>query len=380
MPPPNKPTKKSLKNTLKTACILTLLLANQNLCSNNITLTQTKTKLQQLEIEIKKLQVALKNTKDKQGTLNQALATTEKEISLNINKLHETLTHLNNKQQTITKLKKQVDWLSKQQQSQQQVLVKHIRARYMMGEYQPLKWLLSQNQTSSTSRLLTYYQYVIQSDQNTIKNIRQTQLKLAKNQNKLQLEIKNLQQLEQQLEKTQQKLTQNKNHSQAIILALNQTIQSKQQQLIEYQHNQQNLSQLVQSLNRQSFIPIQRPFIYAFKKLPHPLQTKTNSFQKMNQGLVFFAHEGTPVKAVYPGKIVFSDWLKGYGLLLIIDHGRGFMTLYAHNESLFKQKGDTINQGEKIATVGHTGGIKENGLYFEIRQRGKAIPPLRWLA
>jgi septal ring factor EnvC (AmiA/AmiB activator) len=100
----------------------------------------------------------------------------------------------------------------------------------------------------------------------------------------------------------------------------------------------------------------------------------------MNQGLIFFAHEGTPVSAVSSGKIVFSDWLKGYGLLLIIDHGRGFMTLYAHNESLFKQKGDQVKQGEQIATVGHTGGIKENGLYFEIRQRGKVIPPLRWLS
>ena len=100
----------------------------------------------------------------------------------------------------------------------------------------------------------------------------------------------------------------------------------------------------------------------------------------MNQGVVFFAQEGAPVTAVFPGKIVFSDWLKGYGLILILDHGQGFMTLYAHNQSLFKQKGDSVIQGEQIATVGHSGGLKQNGLYFEIRQRGKAIPPLRWLS
>ena len=85
------------------------------------------------------------------------------------------------------------------------------------------------------------------------------------------------------------------------------------------------------------------------------------------------------MNAVYSGKVVFSDWLKGYGLLLIIDHGQGFMTLYAHNQTLFKQKGDTVTQGIQIASVGHTGGLKQNGLYFEIRQYGKAIPPLKWL-
>ena len=124
----------------------------------------------------------------------------------------------------------------------------------------------------------------------------------------------------------------------------------------------------------------QRPFIFARKKLPQPVNVDRKNVQKINQGLVFYAAEGAAVTAVYPGKVVFSDWLKGYGLLLIIDHGRGFMTLYAHNQSLFKQKGDPVNQGEQIAAVGHSGGIKQNGLYFEIRQRGKAISPLAWLS
>ncbi len=116
------------------------------------------------------------------------------------------------------------------------------------------------------------------------------------------------------------------------------------------------------------------------RKLPKPVQTKPNGFQRMNQGLTFFAAEGAPVTAVYPGKVVFSDWLNGYGLLLIIDHGQGFMTLYAHNQSLFKSKGTNVIQGEQIATVGHSGGLKQNGLYFEVRHGGKAVPPLEWLS
>jgi murein hydrolase activator len=100
----------------------------------------------------------------------------------------------------------------------------------------------------------------------------------------------------------------------------------------------------------------------------------------MNQGITFFAAEGTPVYAVYSGKIVFSDWLNGYGLLLIIDHGQGFMTLYAHNQSLFKRKGSTVGTGEQIAAVGHSGGIKQNGLYFEVRKHGKTVSPREWLS
>jgi septal ring factor EnvC (AmiA/AmiB activator) len=96
--------------------------------------------------------------------------------------------------------------------------------------------------------------------------------------------------------------------------------------------------------------------------------------------MFFLAQEGAPVTAVLPGKVVFSDWLNGYGLLLIIDHGQGMMSLYAHNESLFKSKGTLVKPGEQIATVGHTGGIRENGLYFELRSRGKVIPPRQWLA
>ena len=186
--------------------------------------------------------------------------------------------------------------------------------------------------------------------------------------------------MKQQLSNHQQKLEQDKLYNTAIILSIGKDIQSKQQILEEYQHNKDNFSHLLKSLTQQSITQTRYPLNFLRKKLPRPVNQRGNHLQKMNQGVVFFAQEGAPVTAVFPGKIVFSDWLKGYGLILILDHGQGFMTLYAHNQSLFKQKGDSVIQGEQIATVGHSGGLKQNGLYFEIRQRGKAIPPLRWLS
>ena len=115
-------------------------------------------------------------------------------------------------------------------------------------------------------------------------------------------------------------------------------------------------------------------------KLPLPVHVNRKKIDKLNQGLMFFSKEGSSVDSIYAGKVVFSDWLKGYGLLIIIDHGSGYLSLYAHNQSLFKQKGEVVEQGEQIATVGHSGGIKQNGLYFEIRHRGKTISPQQWLS
>lgn len=100
---------------------------------------------------------------------------------------------------------------------------------------------------------------------------------------------------------------------------------------------------------------------------------------KLNwDGVMINAAGGTQVKAIYHGRIVFSDYLRGHGMLLIIDHGDGYMSLYAHNQILYKVAGDWVSEGETIATVGSTGGRSAPGLYFEIRHRGKPDNPAKW--
>ncbi len=343
-------------------------------------MAQTKTKLRQLDLKISHLQQILNSAHDKTAALSQELANTEKKISMGVQELHNIQESLGDKQHKIGELEKQGVALREQLQTQQSLLAKHVRARYTMGEFQPLKWLLNQDNPATTSRLLTFYQYVVKSRQHIIDHVQETKNHLALNQDTLQQEITEQKKLQHILSQHQQKLEQEKLYSTAIIQTLNKDILSQQQELTESQQNKDNLSRLLKSLTQQSITQTQRPFLYARTKLPRPINTRGGNLQKINQGLVFYAREGTPVAAVYSGKVVFSDWLKGYGLLLIIDHGQGFMTLYAHNQSLFKRKGDTVSQGEQIATVGHSGGLKQNGLYFEIRRSGKAIPPLAWLS
>ncbi len=99
-----------------------------------------------------------------------------------------------------------------------------------------------------------------------------------------------------------------------------------------------------------------------------------------SQGIVIAVPEGAPVRAVHHGRVVFADWLASAGLLLIIDHGGGYMSLYAQNQNLFKSVGEWVNAGEGIASAGDTGGQREPGLYFEIRRDGRAQDPIPWLS
>lgn len=343
-------------------------------------LSQTQSQLAQLNKQIKNLQDHLTTAHDKRGLLNKELANTEKLMGDSIRQLHLMHQDITTKEQKIAELHHKMTQLNNQLTTQQQLLSHQVRARYQIGEYQPLKWLLNQDYPLQISRLLTYYQYIIQSRQQLIAQIDGTQKHLNENKRSLDKELAATQKLKAQLSEHQQQLEQNKIYHTNLIQSLNNEIQDKQNTLLEFQKNKENLSRLLLSLSQESRQQSKLSFVQMRKKLPSPIQSKQRSLQSMNQGVTFFADEGTIVTAVYPGKVVFSDWLKGYGLLIIIDHGQGFMTLYAHNQSLFKKKGDTVQQQEQIASVGHSGGIQQNGLYFEIRLGGKAVPPLNWLS
>ncbi len=371
---------KYLTRFFNMALIISFVLLPQLTYAKKAAMSETKIKLNQLINKISTLQHTLTSAHEKNKQLNHELADIEKKMGLTIWELHQSELVILSNQSKINELQQEVTGLSDQLHQQQSLLAQHVRARYMMGEYQPLKGLLNQDTPYTTNRILTLYQYVIKSRQKNIHQLHGIQSKLTQSQLTLRQEL--IQQMERQnqfnLDKT--KLESDKRHSLEILHALDNDIENKQHVLKEYQNNKDNLSKLLNSLNLQTILQNQRPLLFAHTKLPQPVNISPKNIEKINQGLVFYTHEGASVTAVYAGKVVFSDWLKGYGLLLIIDHGRGFMTLYAHNQSLFKRKGDFVSQSEQIATVGHSGGIKQNGLYFEIRQHGKAISPAAWLS
>lgn len=340
----------------------------------------TQAKMKQLDAKINNLQQNLNTVQTKREGFQKQLANTETQIGAGIRTLRTMNGSIALKEQKIAALHAKINQLNQELNKQQQQLATHIRLRYQMGEYQALKWLIDQDNPYQYSRILTYYQYIVASRQQLIDKIEKTRLTLNENQQILNKDIAENKQLQHQLQHHQAELVKNKQQHTVLIQSLNNEIENKQKDLEEFKRNKRSLTRLVHSLAKSSVLQANKSFALMHRKLPLPVQTVHKSLRRMNQGVTFFADEGTEVAAVYPGKVVFSDWLKGYGLLLIIDHGQGFMTLYAHNQSLYKKKGQTVRQGEQIASVGHTGGIKQNGLYFEVRVKGKAISPFEWLS
>ncbi len=355
------------------------------LCINSIyaaqsDINQTQAKIKRITLKIDKLEKTLKAATNKKDVLDKELQYTESRIGVTVKKLNHTHTLLQKNSKQIEALNQKVKQLNKELKFSQSKLADNIRYRYQMGEYQPLKWMLNQENPNKISQLLTYYSYLIQSQKVAIKAVQSIKTDLAANQVALNEELTVQKKLEANLTKQQSKLEQDKLYRIKLIENLDKDISNKQKHLAEFQQDKNNLTKLLIKLNQQSKLKVTQPFSRMKHKLPLPVHVSKKQIDKANQGIMFYAPEGIRVNSVYPGKIVFSDWLRGYGLLIIIDHGRGYMTLYAHNQSLFKQKGESVGKGEQIATVGHSGGLKKNGLYFEIRHRGKAISPLNWLS
>ncbi len=344
------------------------------------TSTQTEKQLELLDKKISQLKQKLAQVQNKRGLLYQELSKTERDINKGINQLRHIQADTASKQQKVVELQRQVAHLNQQLATQQQLLAEQVRTYYKMGPYSPLKWLLNQNEPHHFGHLLTFYQYLVQSRQTAITNIDLLKKEFDVCQVKLRAELDEQFKLQDKLQIQQNTLQRSKTYNTAVLSALNNEIQSKQQILSEYEHNKAKLIDLLNGLAAQNEEQSKLDFAQMRHKLSSPLPIKRQNFQKMNHGVTFFAAEGTPIAAVYHGKVVFSDWLNGYGLLLILDHGNGYMTLYAHNQALFKQAGTRVSAGDSIAAVGHSGGMKKNGLYFEVRHRGKAIPPFDWLS
>ncbi|MFY7697818.1 MAG: murein hydrolase activator EnvC family protein [Legionella sp.] len=379
-----RPSKRNdrIASTTSTKIIPTLLLLVwvTTIHATSSSVQDANNQLQALEKKIKTIQRSLVNSQQRQGLLNNELTHTERKISDSNRQINTAKTKLLDNKQEILSLERQIIELKQQLQAQEKKLVKQIQILYKIRSYQPLQTLLSKNNPYTVERLLSFYYYILKSRQSTIIKIRRTNHDLINHQKKLSIDIKAQQRLVDQLTHQQQKLHDEKIYHRTLINALGEQMRSQQQQLTNFQQNRASLSKILHSLLRQSRLETKGSFAQMRHKLPRPIRLQKVNYAKMNQGVTFFAEENTPVIAVYSGKVVFSEWLKGYGLLLIIDHGDGFMTLYAHNQSLLKQKGAKVTGGEPIASVGHSGTIKQNGLYFEVRQHGKAISPLQWIS
>ncbi len=375
-----------------TFCI-TLLIGNIFFMFSSYAATsdlKTKTKqLQQVNTQITNLQQVLSSAKDKRRTLLNELKHTEVYIGQLANQLNTITQQLTVQQNELKQLQEQAKQQQLQLNQQQQLLAQQVRANYQLGKYQYVKILLNQEDPSALSRLLTYFQYVSRARIKVIGKINQTLSALLDSKQKIVVLTEKLQTLLKQQQSQQQQLMTQQNYRQKVLSQLTSSIDTKDKKLTVLTNNKHRLEQLINQLKQSAWQAQPTQAFAAMKhKLPWPTagrpqnifgQQIDNSTLTYN-GVLIKAPSGQAIKAIYPGKVVFANWLRGFGLLLIIEHGQGFMTLYAHNNSLYKKTGDWVKSGDLIATVGDSGGNDQNGLYFEIRRNGKPLNPMAWCA
>ncbi len=347
--------------------------------------------LEKLRNDINKLQAYLKEVQDDHQDLVHSLRNSDQEVA-KVSKQVEALRHaLKEERARLKKLKAQRREKGQQKKTQQSTLKNIILASYKMGQEPKLKMLLNQQDARLLARNLKYLQHFNQAHQQQIGQYRETLVQLDSLSNEVQIQQDALQVKLSLLKQSHQQLKDKQKKQQENARALNREIKNSDVKLARLQQDRQ---QLIEVLGRveEVFLSYERtqesrPFKSLKGKLPSPSNKKPrrlygkwqeNGKQKW-LGWTYAGTAGSHIKAIHHGRVVFSDWLRGFGLLTIVDHGQGYMSLYARNQALLKSVGDWVETGEVIAKLGRSGGYDKDALYFEIRHKGQPQNPKRWL-
>ncbi|MCF7987212.1 MAG: peptidoglycan DD-metalloendopeptidase family protein [Methylovulum sp.] len=288
-------------------------------------------------------------------------------------------------------------------------LINQVRSAYLMGQQEQLKLMLNQQDPALSSRMMVYYGYLNRERLSRLAAIEKAIEKLDQLDKEKQAETELLEQNLSQKQNEQLLLNKFRKQRADLLAQTDEMLTADDQRLSQLEDNEQKLKDLVESLPRndlelpaaehsepqtatlpigeqgkEDFSSLQGNFSSFKGKLPWPTKGKiAQNFaslqsEDIQNGVLIEATEGVDVHAVAKGKVAFAEWMQSYGFLIIVDHGEGFMTLYAFNQSLYKHKNDTVEAGEVIASVGQSGGRSQPGLYFGIRKQGSPIDPLEW--
>nr|WP_232349026.1 peptidoglycan DD-metalloendopeptidase family protein [Neptunomonas qingdaonensis] len=221
---------------------------------------------------------------------------------------------------------------------------------------------------------MTQFQTLLRNLKSTHLSIDSTQQNIRNSRDNLQAKLVELEALREQRQQSLAAVKKQVSSAQAKLRKLN----------IDKKRLEKLLAEIEKSVSSANLTQNNKAFVSLKGKLQWPVRGKIlRAFGNVKDnlsydGVLLAGTTGSAVAAVHHGRVVFSDWLRGYGLLTIIDHGDGYMSLYGQNDSLLKETGDWVSQGESIATIGSSGGNIDPGLYFAIRHKGKAINPKRW--
>jgi septal ring factor EnvC (AmiA/AmiB activator) len=352
---------------------------------------QAKQKLDQVRADIHKLVDEQRQTAAARNDATNALRDQELKIAATAKTLRDIDQQLAVQQSRLDGLLAQRATLDTKLKDQRDALAALLRSAYAMGRDEELKLLLAQDRIDDIGRMLAYYRYFERARVHEIDGLLQDLQALARVQADIERETAALKQSRDEREAQARQLDSERDKRRGLLGELESSLKDQNVRLAALGKDEKALLDLLVKL-RDIFADIPKhlagaePFADLRGRLQWPLHgAVVERFgaaadgERSSQGVLIAAKGGSEVRAVSHGRVVYADWLRGYGLLLIIDHGEGYLSLYGYNETLLKEVGDWVDAGETIASTGDSGGRKTAGLYFELRHDGKAFDPSAWM-
>ncbi len=342
---------------------------------------QVQKKIQALESKLKSVELNIKRTEKNLSVEQKNLAQTDKtiqKITLSLEQTQRSMTYV---EKNIEHLVNKMALLEKEKDALLKRLEIYIQKLSHHSQRHPLKIILKQHKITDVQKLSVWYEYFAKAEAELLEDLRLKvkQSETAKQEHflhqKTLIELKKVHTKQQQnLKVTREKQLNLIEHYQAFLEHNTHT-----QDEIKAQHKGlTNLLAKLEQASKLEYMELPQKFQQMVGRLPMPIVANEIQSVVFHESYLF-AKEGTQVHAIHPGRVVFSEWLRGLGLLIIIDHGQGYMSLYGNNQALFKSTGDWVKQGEQISLVGKSGGQSKPGLYFEIRKNGSPLDSRKWI-
>jgi len=348
------------------------------------------------ELEAVRQQISrLKQSMDAAAEERDRVTAELQELDIAIAEQRMRLAEIERDQQYVTTKKARLDKEYADRQAhldaESEALAAQVRAAYMSGGQEKVKLLLNQQDPATLGRLMAYYRYLNDYRAENIEAVVAEIRELEVLRGQIAAEEARLADLARARYAELTKLNTAQESRQALLAELRRKIANEGQEVERLAAQEADLTRLIAELTSiLSDYPIssEQPFSKHKGQLTWPVagtllhdfgQPRAGGKLKWN-GVVLGAPRGREVRAVYHGRVAFADWLAGLGLLVIVDHGEGFMTLYGYNETILTDTGDWVAPGDVIATVGDSGGQPQSGLYFELRQGTKPVNPRQWVS
>ncbi|WP_300618702.1 peptidoglycan DD-metalloendopeptidase family protein [Dokdonella sp.] len=350
-----------------------------------------KQKLDAVRAEIRALTEQQRATAGERDDAVRGLRERELALAAVAKEVHALDERLDDQQRRLGELDTRRRGLEAALESQRESLAALLRSAYAIGNHQELKLLLQQDDVAAISRVLAYHRYFQRAQVGQIDRLRDDLRELADVQASIESATAELDRTRAERSTEGLKLETERAEREKLVAGIDARLKDQGARIAALGKDEAALTELLERL-RDVFADIPKqlagaePFASERGRLAWPLQGRiatafgaTDESGRRSSGILLAARDGTPVRAVSHGRVAFADWLRGYGLMIIVDHGDGYLSLYGCNETLLKDVGDWVDAGTPIASSGASGGQKTPGLYFELRAKGQAVDPRGWL-